>query len=672
MSVTEEEEAEILFLQSEVNLQTSLALPSLQAKDLQSLLFSTSLLPQQQPPPPDDEEGKRPEFARFKILVTLKLKRDASSLLSLSPPLGEETPQVYIQANRWDMRLEEVLELACEYWGLPHSQDGDYVLLNEHGVWRELQSRVVELEPVGEDGNKELTLLLFLDKKPASVETVRTALECGAPLLQHRAPASLPVAPVLVKLSEGAVVPASPVADATATTTTTVTHRRRRRRKLSASSHATWCGKTRLRIKTYIRALQDPFLFSTRRWVLDMLLCVGLLAVLSVYLVDSLPTYMASQLFVGADEALREVDYDLLVWMQTSLALQSFFQDRFHGFGQSALGGPIRIAQSRVRLLENGVAPPYSLANEQTDAYWQSTPFLDTNYSFHGTFATYNRLAYLEQIPQVEQLQATVSQLLGANWQDNCTRLTSLQFDIFNRNFNVTVRYSVFVERNAANLAVATTRVAYASSQEQGTDAWFVFFSSVFLALIGLDVIRLGWFIRASRLGLLASWHALSLRNTLFNPVIFVLGVWGVGAKDLVVLAVCNVVVVAKLYTYFVLPVVVLKRPYWSQLLSNMTALVLVMVVCMCAFAWLLLVGSGRSAGEFNRSFMLVTRNLMCGVLPVWWELPLTVGFVCVAAQLVLNLLLFRIALPISHDAATAAAAAAAITTTTATAIRPS
>ncbi|KAH9258257.1 hypothetical protein BASA81_003306 [Batrachochytrium salamandrivorans] len=603
-----DKEEEILFLQSEVNLQTSLALPSLQAKDLQSLLFSTSLLPQQ---PLDEEKG--PEFAKFKILVTLKLKRDSSLL---PPPLlsssswvaGEETPQVYIQANRWDMRLEEVMELACEYWGLLHNQDGDYVLLNEHGVWRELQSRVVELEPptvIGEDGDKELTLLLFLDKKPASVETVRVALECGAPLLQQALPSDLRLAPVLVKVNDGAALSVSPVAEAITTAN------RRKRRKPQATNNAIWCGRTRFQIKMYIRAMQDPFLFSTRRWIVDVLLCVGLLAVLSVYLVDSLPTYMASQLFVGADQALREVDYDLLVWMETSLALQSFFQHQFHGFGQSELVGSIRIAQSRVRLLENGVAPPYSLTNEQTDAYWQSTPFLDTNYSFHGTFAAYNSFAYLEQIPQVGQLNAAVLQLWEANWQDNCTRLTSLQFDIFNRNFNVTVRYAVFVERNAANLAVATTRVAYSSDQQQGMEGWFIFFSSVFLALIGLDIARLGWFIRASKLGLLASWHAISLRNTLLNPVIFVLGVWGVGAKDLVVLAVCNVAVVVKLYMYFVLPIIVLKRPYWSKLLSNMTALVLIMLVCMCAFAWLLLVGSGRSADDFNRSFMLVTKNLM-------------------------------------------------------------
>lgn len=621
--VDKEIEAEILALESDINFQTTLTLPSLNKDNVDSILYQLSFPPQSN--------------NTYRILVTLKLAHLIPSHHIDTNTATMLHPQIQIQATRLEMTLNEVLVMACEYWHI--SSNTELLLLSEHGVWRPLTHRVVEVE-----SSAASVVLLFLDQKPINIlQEVRVALKRGSPLLQNE-PAR-ETAPLFEINNEREVV-----------------MRPKRKQKFLRTNTSSqqqqgehWMLTMRHIVKTHVRNLRDPFVFNTRRWVVEFILSVGLVAVLFMYLVDALPRYSASssQLFAHAEEELREADYNLVAWLQRSPSLREFFSNDLYGFGQSLLvGDKVKLAQNRVKLSSNDyLAPSYTMRNEQTTEYWQSTKFTNTNESFAGRFAQYGDYAYLIELAPRSSL-GILQELESSNWLDNCTRLAKLQFQVFSRNFNETMHYSVFVETNEANLQYVTTRVTY-SIGNKATPTWFIFFVALFLSCIALDLIRTAWFIKQAKFATWTlMWQAISVRNTVLNPLVLLLGVVAAVGNLQVVMAVCNVLATVKLYTYVYVPLPAMQREYWQRISINLSAVLLLMLVCMCAFAWLLVAVIAKEEEDFNQTFMWLAKQLVRGVPPVWWEnMPVARVFTVVASQLVINVLLLKICIPICYYA---------------------
>jgi len=253
-----------------------------------------------------------------------------------------------------------------------------------------------------------------------------------------------------------------------------------------------------------------------------------------------------------------------------------------------------------------------------------------------------------------------------------------------------------------------TYEVRYMSVQTltTGQRAAFIVVVSLLISFIGLQFFQTGAFLRrvwleATKLDLHSQtsdpsflfrvWWTLPTRLTIWNPIIFVLCICGMTLVDRPVLAppgltntngstiittfasiqsigdlqngqillgVANLVVAYKLATYFEFTARFIT--YFQLICENMLMLCAAMTLTICSFAWLLAVTSSTTAPKvapsFQESFVLVVRMLLSQVTPNEFEtlgsdMWFSFSFIFYASQIVLNLILVRIAAPICYHA---------------------
>ena len=293
-------------------------------------------------------------------------------------------------------------------------------------------------------------------------------------------------------------------------------------------------------------------------------------------------------------------------------------------------------------------------------------------------------------------------------WTDDGSRLVMMQFLVYSGNANIFIDSQFAFELSVTGITLMTYEINILTVQAAKSNQTiaFVIVVSILIAIIGLQFLQTFAFIRRTFLDakamdtqgvvsqsrvsfLLRICWALPTRFTLWNPVIFVLCAVGLSYVNQVVpaptvppgtsldmipfqtiqsvgnqvvgeiiLGVANMAVAYKLSTYFEFTSRFLV--YFLDVAENLLMLCVTMTVTVCSFAWLLSVTASASnlsiSTSFGESFVFVVRMLMNQVSAtefqnVGEDMWFPLSFVFYASQIVLNLVLVRIAAPICYEA---------------------
>lgn len=296
-----------------------------------------------------------------------------------------------------------------------------------------------------------------------------------------------------------------------------------------------------------------------------------------------------------------------------------------------------------------------------------------------------------------------INTLRSNNWLDDGTRLVVVEFLVYSAD-----EYCFFDTRFAFELGVSgyihttyETRYISAAGPVYTQSVGYIVIISLLISVIGVQFFQGLLYVRAVWIEskqlvpsvgfsyfLQICW-SLPTRFTIWNPIIFGLCVAGMVYESqpvtvssippngsnldlnfsnintsvvalqngLVYLGVANMVVAYKLATYFEFTSKFID--YLDSIMENLFMLCVAMTLAVCSFAWLLTMSTtSMSIGPtstFGDSFVFVVRMLIGQVTPTefetnWSENWLTFSWVFYASQIVLNLILVKIAAPICYQ----------------------